>query len=282
MHSPVDGPPVAVTDILRNVNFNTEIIGDIRNLRKYNVVDGDTPEIVSDKLYGTPDHYWVLLLVNQMSNPFYEWPLDNRSMDKYLAEKYGESVVFLCDKDDASKPCLANIRLGDTVFKTADALDAWGNPTNSEPDRGLVVSWDKTIGRLGVRKKAGSALFIYDDDILGFVGFDDTLTYAKVKVAVDSPYEAAHHFEVSGASVDPWNDLDGYFIGSTGDSGATVQYWNTHIGLYLGASGSAFTEYAVSIREFETESNETRRSIFIVEPSRIPSIVEQFRTLISR
>ena len=32
------------------------------------------PDLISEMLYGTPQYKWVLLLINNVTNPFDEWP----------------------------------------------------------------------------------------------------------------------------------------------------------------------------------------------------------------
>jgi hypothetical protein len=269
----------SITDILRHVNFEKEIIGDVRNLRKYNVLEGETPESVSEKLYGTPEYHWLLLLINNMVNPFYDWPLPDRALRKFIKEKYGDIIVFLCDDSNSSIPTNIPIQKNDTVFRTEDLLDSSGKPSFNDLEKGVVLSWNKTLSRLHIRLLSGSALVIFDGDRLGFRKLDGTIYYARAKKVVELPEYAAHHFEVSGSIVDPLSDIYGNPIGSTANN-STVQYWDTHIGLYLGASGDANTTYAVSIHDYEMKINEEKRSIFILDPSRVTPVIQRFRDLI--
>ena len=55
---------------------------------KYEVKDGETPEIVADKYYGDSRYHWIILLVNNLTNRF-DFPMSVRAFNEYLIEKYG-------------------------------------------------------------------------------------------------------------------------------------------------------------------------------------------------
>jgi hypothetical protein len=57
-------------------------------LYDYIVQDGERPDTVANKLYGSPDHTWIVLLVNNILS-LYDWPLHNAEFDRYIKEKYG-------------------------------------------------------------------------------------------------------------------------------------------------------------------------------------------------
>jgi len=54
----------------------------------YVIEDGERPDTVANRVYGSVDYTWVVLLVNNIFTLF-DWPLNNREMALYLAEKYG-------------------------------------------------------------------------------------------------------------------------------------------------------------------------------------------------
>lgn len=56
--------------------------------QKYGIRDDDSIESLSDKLYGTPLHYWTLLIVNDIIDPFSEWAKDSYLLEKFVERKY--------------------------------------------------------------------------------------------------------------------------------------------------------------------------------------------------
>ena len=78
--------------ILTNLMTRSEIIPSLLNnpmiFYKYDIQDGDTPEIIADKYYGDSYRYWVVLYANQIMDPQWNWPLTNQQFDAYLINKY--------------------------------------------------------------------------------------------------------------------------------------------------------------------------------------------------
>jgi len=54
----------------------------------YVLSDGETPEIIADKVYGSPEKHWLILMLNDIVHPQRDWPLDQRSLSKYIESKY--------------------------------------------------------------------------------------------------------------------------------------------------------------------------------------------------
>lgn len=55
----------------------------------YMIQDGDTPEMIADKYYGHPEYHWVVMMMNDVVDPFYDWPLDYARFSSYMSSKYG-------------------------------------------------------------------------------------------------------------------------------------------------------------------------------------------------
>lgn len=83
--------------ILTNVTLRFKIQEILRNRSAvyytYNVKDGERPDIIAYKYYGDPSLDWIILLINNIIDPFYDWPLDSLSFDRYIKAKYGSASV---------------------------------------------------------------------------------------------------------------------------------------------------------------------------------------------
>lgn len=55
---------------------------------EYDIQEGDTPEIIAHKYYGDSYRYWIVLFTNRLLDPQWDWPLEGRVFDEYLATKY--------------------------------------------------------------------------------------------------------------------------------------------------------------------------------------------------
>lgn len=86
---PLGGDRRAIlTDIFRRSHPRDTIINS-NILESYRVQDGESPDEVSYRLYGTVDFYWILLLVNNITNTYTQWPMSSDVLYKYAVEKYG-------------------------------------------------------------------------------------------------------------------------------------------------------------------------------------------------
>jgi len=83
-----NGNKKAITDIWRRVKVRSKIVNNLALLDKYDVQEGESPETVAYKAYGTTDYFWVVCLVNDIVNRYYDWPLDEYNFQQYVADKY--------------------------------------------------------------------------------------------------------------------------------------------------------------------------------------------------
>jgi hypothetical protein len=78
-----------VTDIFFRVSVLKSVLNNISTYYDYEIRDGDTPEILADKIYGNPEAYWIITYSNDIYDRNYDWPLDYRSFENYIVNKYG-------------------------------------------------------------------------------------------------------------------------------------------------------------------------------------------------
>lgn len=82
-----------VSDVLRRVTVNQKTKENLVIFDEYDIQDGETPEIVSYKFYDTTDYHWVILIVNDILDPRFGWPLTDEQLYTYTANKYGSANV---------------------------------------------------------------------------------------------------------------------------------------------------------------------------------------------
>ena len=83
-----NGNTTLVTDIFRRVKARSKIADNVTLFDKYDVAEGETPESVAYKAYGSADYFWVITLVNNIVNRYYDWPLDEFSFQQFVKDKY--------------------------------------------------------------------------------------------------------------------------------------------------------------------------------------------------
>ena len=55
----------------------------------YDILEHDTPESIAYNYYGSANYHWVILLVNEMTDPFWDWPMGTNQFEQYIINKYG-------------------------------------------------------------------------------------------------------------------------------------------------------------------------------------------------
>lgn len=58
----------------------------------YIIKDWESPETIAHKLYGSCDYAWIILLVNNIINPYTDWLRTNDEMEEYIFNKYGSNL----------------------------------------------------------------------------------------------------------------------------------------------------------------------------------------------
>ena len=84
--------PQLVTNILARSTFLREIANNTSIAYEYSIKESDTPEILAHKVYGDAYRNWIILLFNNIINPFYDWPLKTDALNNYILEKYNQDI----------------------------------------------------------------------------------------------------------------------------------------------------------------------------------------------
>ena len=78
-----------VTNIMKRISFKPSVIEDITDYYPYRVKDGERPDIISHQKYGSVAYAYLIMLVNDIYDPLFDWPLSSQQFEKYLTNKYG-------------------------------------------------------------------------------------------------------------------------------------------------------------------------------------------------
>jgi len=78
-----------VKDISQNVRIRKEILSSVTLYDEYDVRDGETPEHIAERIYGSPLYHWVVMLCNEKYNYIDDYPLTIPQLEKHIDTKYG-------------------------------------------------------------------------------------------------------------------------------------------------------------------------------------------------
>ena len=83
-----NGNPKVVTNLLRRVAIRAKVKTNTMLYDTYDVKSGETPEIIADKLYQDPELHWIVMLVNNVTDRYHQWPMKEQQFNTFLNEKY--------------------------------------------------------------------------------------------------------------------------------------------------------------------------------------------------
>jgi hypothetical protein len=84
-----DGMDVdVVTNITTRFKMENSIKENSATYYKYDIKDGETPEVIAYKYYGSAEKHWIVLMMNDIVDPQYDWPLEYRTLSRFVENKY--------------------------------------------------------------------------------------------------------------------------------------------------------------------------------------------------
>ena len=80
--------PKVVTHLLKRVAVHSKAKSVSGLYDTYDVRNGETPEMIAHKYYDDAEYHWVILLVNNITDRYHQWPMNTRQFLAHLAERY--------------------------------------------------------------------------------------------------------------------------------------------------------------------------------------------------
>jgi hypothetical protein len=77
-----------VTNIISRFSFEQSFKENTSIYEKYSVQESDTPEIIASKIYDSPERHWIVLMMNDIVDAQYDWPLEYRTLTTFINDKY--------------------------------------------------------------------------------------------------------------------------------------------------------------------------------------------------
>ena len=85
-----DGTFKDVKNLLRRVALNTKVKTNSYLYDTYDIKEGETPESIADSLYDDPELHWVIMLVNDITDRYHQWPMRYSQFLQYVNDKYDD------------------------------------------------------------------------------------------------------------------------------------------------------------------------------------------------
>lgn len=93
----------SIVDIMTRIKFAVSFTDFLKLTNDYTILDQETPEMISYKLYNTPHYHWTILFVNNIFDYVNDWVLSedalyNACMRKYITESEMNKGKYLIDE----------------------------------------------------------------------------------------------------------------------------------------------------------------------------------------
>lgn len=262
-----------VTNILRRVALTDTVKSLDGAFLEYSIKDGERPEHIAERIYGDPSYHWLVLLTNDIIDPYHDWYVSERVMEQYIQKKYAGTSVYI------------STTTGNFFYSS---LVVRGSSLSQSGVVSEIQEYQPELCKLVVLGNSFS-------EGTATIGVSGASPFTVSIRRVDPSYTAVHHFEIERTSgicganekmvVDPLSQQTasfsvlGGFVGTTYDlypsssqgvtyssSSGVVDFWETYIGGYMGVSGSKVNSYSVSNYSHENRTNDSKRTIKILHP----------------
>jgi len=129
-----------VTNLMKRVALRSKVRTNALLYDTYDVKEGETPEMLADKLYGDPNLHWIIMYVNGITDRYHQWPLSTPQFLAFVNDKYS--------KPDGTHHYEITQTSGDTTV-TIDI----GSDNTSHGDATLVTNYEYEVSRQDTLRK---------------------------------------------------------------------------------------------------------------------------------
>ena len=251
----------------------------------YDVQDGETPEMIAEKIYGSPYWYWLILLYNDITDTFNEYTRRESYVTETALKDLGDRKVFYIEDEADVK---RKIEVGDILILATAAFAPFFS-CDDDVISAQVVDVDHSLNKYVVytqNESDGCPISTFKTGSLGKVVVitksDDqilSIAYKGTIRRIDSLEESVTSFEndkqdkVSSKTFSPESGTgkDPLALASVTRNYQDADLNETLIGDYMGADGAnnfdLYGNYeALTFLDFLRRDNNEKRRIKIPHP----------------
>lgn len=146
--------PETVPNIFFRIGYLKSTLSQASSYDKYRLEDGDTPEIIAEKVYNDSGAGWMVIYANKIFDPQFDWPLEYDQFEAYIIGKYGsvekaQTTVHHIEKTITrenmntgekfvSTHTVAPLRYTDNMPKVPFDYWAWNQTPTLQPGNGTL------------------------------------------------------------------------------------------------------------------------------------------------
>lgn len=270
----VDKQLLSERDTVRNILFRVGIIKSVMEQNVdayyyYTIRDSDKPETLAERIYGDAEAHWIILYANNIYDPYYDWPMDDRTFQKYIVKKYGSLAWAKTNYHHYEKVITRENPFSQTVSTTRFEVN------EKKLTDGILTlsgySTDFTLNEIAFVGPSNAAN-VFSGEVIAWSNSNGRIVLANTNGKV-APYQylIGNSSSANGtviALVSPSTPMDAYntLTDTTDFSTYTVAGRTVY---------ETISRNKVSYYDYEEQLNENKRQIKIIQPSYYPQLIAE-------
>ena len=137
-----------VTNLLRRVALRAKVKTSTLLYDTYDVKNGETPESLADKLYGDSEYHWIIMLINDITDRYHEWPMSEAQFSQYLKDKYSNPDAvhhYEISQESGDTDIKINIGTSNADYPTATLITNYEHEQKLQDDRRKIRLLDPSF-----------------------------------------------------------------------------------------------------------------------------------------
>ena len=139
---------LSVTNIMKRVKFKPSVLEDISNYYPYFVKEGERPDIIAHAQYGNIGYAYLIMLINDIQDPNFDWPLSSQIFEKFIINKYGSVTLAIAGIKHYYQIVRAEVARTETSERVPEvkfAVDETTYDALDSADRSTLTDYDYEV-----------------------------------------------------------------------------------------------------------------------------------------
>ena len=294
-----------VLDILTRVRFMFNSVFAGRAYTVYQLKHGDTPDIIAHNYYGDSDWWWLVLLYNDIINPFNEIPRLGHDYKSIPGDYPNPSPVVYIERTDGDAK--EDFKKDDIIVKlrsTSDLITTMSSstrlhkqpqvfqPSSADFATAKITKWRDSFREATLSDIEGGNFDV--GDTVGVLKEENDsirlVSWGKILLSLPNNTDSIDHFieNDSGRTVHPKYSVQERIVKPSGPlvnkGDITNSISGTLIDAVLGGSGSSgttYTDYFTAVTAKETFDDYSRDSIKLLDKDLKNTALDLLNTLLA-
>ena len=266
-------------NILAKIAFQKSVQQNFEVFHPYTIQEGDRADTIAYLYYGDSGYDWLVYYSNNIVDPYYDWYMDGDSLNRFISDKYQSLTSarrkikffrsnYVSDDSMISPAAYTALSTNQKRF-WAPVIGIDNNVIRYERKKEDVIFQTNKIQQLNI-SLVGNTSFQVEEYVFqqnaGVTVGSATVEFANSTVCIVS--------NVIGTLSVSYN-----LKGGDSAANATVSAVNT-LSTSISSDIQSYFE-GISFYDYETEENEKKKNIRLIDLSYVQAIEDEFKSLLS-